>query len=79
MTTVLSNKGQIVIPSDLRKKLELEPGDDFEFFLDDEDIVLRRITKRPNEGLVEHLLACPYPLEIPDRSKELPREVSFEP
>lgn len=79
MTTILSNKGQIVIPSDLRKKLGLEAGDDFEIFSDDEDIVLRRITKRPNEGLFEHLLACPYPLEIPERSKELPRETSLEP
>jgi len=40
--------------------------------------MLRRITKRPNEGLVDQLLACPYPLELPDRSKELPRELEIE-
>lgn len=79
MTTVLSQKGQIVIPGPIRERLALEPGDDFEIITEgDDSIVLRRITKRPNEGLVEQLLACPYPLEIPDRSKDLPRELDIE-
>ena len=78
MTTVLSNKGQIVIPSALRKQLALEPGDDFEIDVDEEDtILLKRITKRPNEGLFEHLMSCPYPFEVPERSKEYPREIDF--
>lgn len=77
MTTVLSNKGQIVIPSALREKLALEAGDDFEVIVDGEDIILRKITKKPNEGLVEHLLACPFPLETPDRDREQPREVEI--
>jgi len=54
----------------VREQLHLKPGQDFEVFIDDEDtITLRRIYRPPNHGLVDHLLACPYPFEIPSRSK----------
>ena len=78
MTTILSQKGQIVLPAAIRERLALEPGDDFEITVDEDEIItLRRITQRPNTGLVDHLLACPEPLEIPERSKDLPRAVDF--
>ena len=78
MTTVLSKKGQIVLPSAVREQLHLEPGQDFEVLVDDEDtILLRRISRRPNEGLVDHLLACPYPFEVPPRSKDPVRPISL--
>lgn len=78
MTTVLSKKGQIVLPSAVREQLHLEPGQDFEVLVDDEDtIVLRRISRRPNQGLVDHLLACPYPFEVPPRSKDPVRSISL--
>ena len=61
MTTVISKKGQIVLPSSVREQMHLEPGQDFEVFIEDEDtITLRRISRRPNQGLIDHLLACPY-------------------
>ena len=71
MTTVLSQKGQIVLPSAIREQLQLEAGQDFEVFIDDEDtITLRRVNRPPNHGLVDHLLACPYPFEVPPRAKD---------
>jgi len=81
MTTVLSQKGQVVIPAAVRKQLNLEPGDDLEVTVrDDRSVILKRVTKRSNEGLVDVLLSGRgLNLEIPERSKELPRDVpSFE-
>jgi AbrB family looped-hinge helix DNA binding protein len=78
MTTVLSQKGQIVLPSAVREQMHLEPGQDFEVFIDDEDtITLRRINRPPNHGLVDHLLACPYPFEIPPRAKDSTTPISL--
>lgn len=78
MTTVLSQKGQIVLPSAVREQMHLEPGQDFEVFIDDEDtITLRRISRPPNHGLVDHLLACPYPFEIPPRAKDSTKSISL--
>ena len=78
MTTVLSQKGQIVLPSAVREQMHLEPGQDFEIFIDDEDtITLRRITRPPNRGLVDHLLACPYPLAIPPRARDFTKPLSL--
>lgn len=46
MTTVLSQKGQIVLPAPVRQQLHLSPGDDFEVAVEDEDtITLRRISQ----------------------------------
>jgi AbrB family looped-hinge helix DNA binding protein len=71
MTTVLSQKGQVVLPGSVRTKLHLQPGDDFEVYIEDEDtITLRRITQPANRGLVDLLLACPATFEIPARDAD---------
>ena len=78
MTTVLSQKGQIVLPSPVRERLHLVAGQDFEVLIEDEDtILLRRISRHPNEGLVDHLLSCPFPFEVPPRSKDPVRSISL--
>ena len=71
MTTVLSQKGQIVLPVPVRQQLGLSPGDDFEVAVEDEDtITLRRISQPANRGLVDLLLACPVPFEVPARESD---------
>ena len=78
MTAVLSKNGQTVLPAAVREQLHLEPGQDFEVFVDDDDsIVLRRVSRRPNEGLIDLLQACPYPFELPPREKDLPRTIDL--
>ena len=68
MTTVLSQKGQIVLPVPVRQRLHLSAGDDFEVAVEDEDtITLRRISQPANRGLVNLLLACPSFFKIPAR------------
>jgi len=70
MTTVLSAKGQLVLPAIIRKRLQLKAGDDFEVGVEDDIIMLRRISKPANRGLVKLLCACPFSFEIPSREKD---------
>lgn len=71
MTTMLSQKGEIVLPAPLREQLHLVPGDDFEVAAEDEEtITLRRISAPANRGLVDLLLARPAPFEVPPRERD---------
>ena len=60
MKTTISSKGQVVLPAELRQEDGVEPGDQFEIErLDEGEYVLRRVSTRPNRGLVRLLRACP--------------------
>ena len=60
MTTTVSTKGQIVLPAEIRQLDGIEPGQEFEIErLDRGEYRLVRRQPRPNEGLVDWLLACP--------------------
>ena len=60
MTTTISSKGQIVLPAELRQQDGIEPGQEFDVQrIDRGEYLLKRKTRRRNEGLVELLLACP--------------------
>ncbi|MFT6182312.1 MAG: AbrB family looped-hinge helix DNA binding protein [Paracoccaceae bacterium] len=82
MTTVLSQKGQVVIPAAVRKQLKLEPGDDLEVTIrDDRSVILERVTKRPNEGLYEALTSIRHleiELALPPREVDESREIPFQ-
>ena len=71
MTTMLSEKGEMVLPAPLCEQLHLVPGDDFEVAVEDEEtITLRRISTPVNRGLVGLLLARPAPFEVPPRERD---------
>lgn len=75
MTTNIGQRGQLVIPKAIRASRQIEPGDDFEVTVDEDDfdlILLRRIRPRANAGLVECLAACPVkgPLARMPRRRE---------
>ena len=60
MTTMLSTKGQLVLPSPLRELDRLHPGEVFEVErLDSGKYLLTRKSPPPNQGLVDLLVACP--------------------
>jgi AbrB family looped-hinge helix DNA binding protein len=60
MTTRVSSKGQIVLPAEIRRRDEIEAGQEFEIErIDRGEYRLLRHGPRPNEGLVDWLLACP--------------------
>ncbi len=58
--TIVSTKGQVVLPAGLRKRDEIQAGQEFEVErIDRGEYRLKRLTRRRNEGLVKLLLACP--------------------
>ncbi len=60
MKTVISTKGQIVIPVELRKHDNIRPGQAFDIERVDKGEYRLVLTEPPkNQGLVDTLLACP--------------------
>lgn len=60
MKTIVSSKGQIVLPSELRHLDSIKPGQEFEVErLDRGDYRLIRRAAPPNDGAVDWLLSCP--------------------
>ena len=52
--TKISSKGQVVIPSEIRKKLHIKPKDRFLVFGKDEEILFRKISE-PKEKTWEEI------------------------
>ena len=60
MKTTISTKGQIVLPAEIREQDGIKPGQEFEIErVDRGEYRLVLLQPRPNEGLVDWLLACP--------------------
>jgi AbrB family looped-hinge helix DNA binding protein len=76
LTAKMSTKGQIVLPRKLRERGKVRPGDAFEFLEGDEPdvIIMRKLTSRPNDGLIDALGACPHAFELPRPRRDLPNK-----
>ncbi len=60
MKTVLSSKGHIILPADIRRQDGLRPGQRFEIErVEAGRYLLTKLPGRTNEGLIDWLLACP--------------------
>jgi len=60
MKTAVSTKGQIVLPAEIRRRDDIEPGQEFEIErVDRGEYRLIRLTPPKNQGLLDWLLACP--------------------
>jgi AbrB family looped-hinge helix DNA binding protein len=60
MTTLVSSKGQIVLPVEIRREDGIEAGQEFEIErIDRGEYRLVRREPPPNEGVVDWLLSCP--------------------
>ena len=58
--TVVSSKGQIVLPAEFRHADRIEPGQEFDVErLDRGDYRLVRRATPPNQGAIDWLLSCP--------------------
>ncbi len=60
MKTVVSSKGQIVLPAELRERDRILPGQRFEIErLDAGQYLLKKRPAADNDGLIDWLLSCP--------------------
>lgn len=60
MRTVVSTKGQIILPAEIRREDDIKAGQEFEIErIDRGEYLLRRRTHPRNRGLVKLLLSCP--------------------
>lgn len=60
MKTIVSSKGQIVLPAEIRRRDSVKPGQQFDVErIDRGEYRLKRREPAPNEGLTDWLLACP--------------------
>ena len=60
MRTTVSTKGQIILPADIRRRDGIEAGQEFDVErIDRGEYRLVRRAPRPNEGVMDWLLACP--------------------
>jgi AbrB family looped-hinge helix DNA binding protein len=60
MKTVISSKGQIVLPAAIRQQDGIEAGQEFEVErVECGEYLLKRTKRQRNHGLVQLLLACP--------------------
>lgn len=60
MKTAVSTKGQIVLPAEIRRQDDIEPGQTFEIErIDRGQYRLVRLEPPKNVGLVRLLLSCP--------------------
>ena len=60
MKTIVSSKGQVVLPAELRQMDRVEPWQEFDVErLDRGDYRLVRREARLSEGAIDWLLACP--------------------
>jgi len=62
MTHRVGPKGQVVIPKELRDRLGIEPGDEVDFWLQDDHVAVRLAVRRrpllgrfPGEALTDEL------------------------
>jgi len=60
METTISSKGQVVLPSELRKRDKLRAGQRFDVErVEEGEYLLKRQSAPANDGLGDWLLACP--------------------
>jgi AbrB family looped-hinge helix DNA binding protein len=62
MRTTVSTKGQVVIPSHIRRKLGLQPGDSLEARIERQDIVLTPRKARPRKARIIRDLVTGLPV-----------------
>jgi AbrB family looped-hinge helix DNA binding protein len=77
MTTVLSSKGQIVIPAAIREKHQFRVGDELLIEERDDEIVLKKARSRRKKTLLQWMQECPAADFKIERLRDRPRNIKL--
>ncbi len=58
MRVRLSSRGQLVIPSVVRRRHDFGPGTEFELVEEDDVLLLRPVRRRPHDVRLEDVVGC---------------------
>lgn len=75
MTTTVDQKGSVPLPDEVMRSNNLHPGDKLEVTIDDDSIVLRKVTV-DGESLLD-ILRSLKGLPIPERERSSVRDVQL--
>ncbi len=74
MTTTVDQKGNVPLPEAVLCDRGVHPGDELEVSAEGENIILRKVTRAPSEGLLEILHGL-RGLPVPERGRSAVRHV----
>jgi AbrB family looped-hinge helix DNA binding protein len=77
MTTVLSSKGQIVIPAPIRQRYQFRVGDELVIEERDNEIVLKKARRNRKKTLVQWMLDCPASDFKIERLRDRPKNIKL--
>ena len=77
MTTILSSKGQIVIPADIRQRHNLRAGDELLIEERDDEVVLKKARRKRRKTLVQWMLDCPVKNLKFERTVDSPKVIKL--
>jgi AbrB family looped-hinge helix DNA binding protein len=76
MTTTVDQKGSVPLPDEVMRSSDLHPGDQLEVTLDDDNIILRKVTANGDESLLD-ILRSLKGLPLPERERSSVRDVQL--
>ncbi len=77
MTTVLSSKGQIVIPAAIRQRHQFRIGDKLLIEERDDEIVLKKARRTRKKTLAQWMLDCPVDDFKIERLRDGPKNIKL--
>jgi bifunctional DNA-binding transcriptional regulator/antitoxin component of YhaV-PrlF toxin-antitoxin module len=76
MTTTVDPKGNVPLPEEVLCDSGVQPGDELEVSAEGENIILRKVTQPPPEGLLDILRGLKG-LPVPERTRSSVRQVQL--
>jgi AbrB family looped-hinge helix DNA binding protein len=77
MTTILSSKGQVVIPAPIRERQQFRPGDKLIIEEHDGGIVLKKAKRKRKKSLLQWLRDCPVSDFKIQRVRDFPKSIKL--